>query len=110
MEEIFSPSDPADAALVAVELLSGEVIIKEVALQARPGPEASLALRAVRCNGLPQVAQSTHHFFDLLSVQVMPLRRILQDKPHHAGSHAFFLKCVTCNSGAAPAKKAGARF
>ena len=68
MEEVFSPSYSADAALLTVELLPGEVIIKEVAFQAGPSPKSSLALGAVCCDRLLQVTQSTHNFFDLLSI------------------------------------------
>ena len=80
VKEVFPTTDSTDSALIAVELLPGQVIIEEVALQACPGSKGCLTLGAVSRNGLPRVTHSADHFFDVLSIQLVSFCRILHAK------------------------------
>jgi hypothetical protein len=62
VEEVVPPADPADAAVVAVELLLGGVVIEKVALHAHVATKGDAAGAAGRGHGLPRVTEGADDF------------------------------------------------
>jgi hypothetical protein len=73
VEKIGIAFHAANAALVAVVVISLNAIIKEVAHGAKIRGELDATLSVAAClrHGLPFIARSAHHFFDGVAVHLV---------------------------------------
>lgn len=62
MEEVVAAADPAYAAVIAVKLLLGCVVIEKVALHAHVATKGDAAGAAGRGHGLPRVTEGADDF------------------------------------------------
>jgi hypothetical protein len=63
--------DPANAALVAVVVISLNAIVKKVAHGAKVGGELGAAMKAGVRYGLLRIASIAHHFFDGMTIHLV---------------------------------------
>jgi hypothetical protein len=84
VHKIIIPLDTANAALVAVVVISLNAIVKKVAHGAKVGGELDAALIIYACvrHGLSVIALITHHFFDGVPVHFMCLGVVVTVAAH----------------------------
>jgi hypothetical protein len=73
VHKIIIPLHPANAALVAVVVISLNPVVKEVAHGAKICGELNAASNACVGHGLSFITRSAHHFFDRMPVNFMTL-------------------------------------
>ena len=78
MEEILSAPNTANAACVTVKLLPREIIIKEIALQARPCSKGDFTARALAGYWLSCIAKGADDLLDVFSIEFVSFGNILQ--------------------------------
>lgn len=69
MEIILSSTDTADAALIAMELQFGHIVIKELALLAVVPPKHRPTVHTRLIHRLSNMTDSAHHLLYSLSIQ-----------------------------------------
>jgi hypothetical protein len=84
MNKIIIPLHPANAALVAVVVISLNPVVKEVAHGAKVGGELDAATIVATCvgHGLPFITRSAHHFFDGVPVHFVRLGVVVAVAAH----------------------------
>eukprot|EP00878_Enallax_costatus_P022917 GHUV01024354.1.p2 GENE.GHUV01024354.1~~GHUV01024354.1.p2 ORF type:complete len:198 (-),score=23.42 GHUV01024354.1:1030-1623(-) len=78
VEEVATATNPADSTVVAMELLLGSHVVKEVTLQAAVRPKPHTTAATMLRYRLPTAAQRTDNFLDLFTVQGVTLLGVLQ--------------------------------
>ena len=73
MEVVVPPTNPADTAVLTVELLPVQFVIEEIALEAAVRAERDPTAGAVVSHGLAGVAQGAHDLCHSLAVKDVAL-------------------------------------
>jgi hypothetical protein len=84
MNKLIIPLHPANAALVAVVVISLNPVVKEVAHGAKVGGELDAATIVATCGryGLSFITRSAHHFFDGVAVHLVRLGVVVAVAAH----------------------------
>jgi hypothetical protein len=82
VHKIIIPLHPANAALVAVVIISLNPVVKEVAHGAKVGGELDAATQACFGHGLSFITRSAHHFFDCVPVHLVRLGVVVAMAAH----------------------------
>jgi hypothetical protein len=82
VDKLVIPFHPANAALVAVVVISLNPVVKEVAHGAKVGGELGATIKARVGHGLSFVTRRAHHFFDRMPVNFMTLGIVVAVAAH----------------------------
>jgi hypothetical protein len=94
--KLAAPPHPANAALVAVIIISLGAVVKEVAHGAKIGGEPNTATIVATCvgHGLSFITRSAHHLFDRMPVHLVRLGVVVAVAAH------VRLVATRCNNAA----------